>query len=127
MKNGGWILCGICLLVLTGCGSDRSRDGSDPGLIPDFKIAEIENTSTAKHRSFTVRVLLPSHYSEKSVRSTLATLSSTLNEPESEITMLFYGPGANLRGTYDIARVIWKDNQLSEIDYKLPMVKQQKP
>ena len=127
MKNGGRILCGICLLVLIGCGFDRNRDGRNPGLIPDFRITEIENTSTAKHRSFTVRILLPSHYSERSVRSTLATLANTLNEPESEITMLFYGPGANLQGPYDIARVIWKENRLGEIDYKLPTVIQQKP
>jgi len=127
MKIDVWILSFVYILVLAACGPGKLQDGKSAGSIPDFKIAEIVNTSTAKQRSFTVKISLPLHYPESSVRSALPTISNTLNEPESEITMLFYGPSASLHGPYDVARAIWKDNRLDEIDYKPESASQRKP
>ncbi len=117
MRTVAWVLCGVCMLLMGGCGL-KGSDSKSAGRVPDFRIAEIQNTSTAKHRRFLVKVSLPSHYSESAVRSTLVTLSNTLNEPESEITMLFYSPNTNLRNSYDVARVVWKNNSPDEFEYK---------
>ena len=117
MKTLSSILCSIALVIACGC----SDPGQPEGRIPDFRIVELQDTSTGEQRSFRVKIVLPAHCSEESVRSTLATISKTLNEPESEITVLFYGPHSDPRGVYDVARVVWTDNGIEEINYKQPV------
>lgn len=116
MRIGVSILCGFALATAIGC-SDSSR----PTLIqpPDFRIVDFTNTSTREQKRYNVKIVLPSHYSEILVRSLLITIADTINEPESEITMVFYGPESNTRGEYDVARVVWKRG-LSEMDYRQP-------
>jgi hypothetical protein len=120
MKIMGWILCAFSFTLTSACNFSRFQGTVPSEKAQEFRIAEVQNNSTAKKRRFVVKIVLPSHYRENAVRSTLATIANTLNEPESEITMLFYAPQANLAGPHDVARVIWKNNRLDAIDYRPP-------
>ena len=123
MKASGLILCALVLMIGTGCSSSR---GPDEGISPppDFTIVDLRNTSTAKQTSFSVYVVLPSHYSEKEIRSIVPTITKTMREPESEITMFFYGPHSNPRGAYDIAQVVWTGRKIEKLDYRQPLPRQ---
>jgi hypothetical protein len=117
----------VLLIILSGCGNS-TQPTADKGLSapPEFRIVELQNTSTGEQKRFSLKIVLPSHYSENSVKSTLVPISNMLNEPESETTMFFYGPHSNQQRPYDVARVVWKHNRLAEIDYKQPVTPQQR-
>jgi hypothetical protein len=118
IKTGEIILC--CLVFLSGVGCGSSGKTKIVSQVPDFRIAELQDTSTRDQKRFSLKIILPAHYSESSVKSTLVTIVNTVGEPDSEITLFFYGPDSNMQGSYDVARVVWRHG-LSEIDYKPPI------
>lgn len=109
------IFCSLVLFAASGC----NRLKQEPGSTPDYRIADLQNISTEEERRFELKIVLPSHYTEDEVKATLASISNTVNESDSEIVMNFYGPYSDLRKSFDIAQVIWKEG-ISRFRYVAP-------
>ena len=109
-----FVALAIIACVYLGCEEQASeRDGaSDRAAAPPYRIIKTKDVSFGSVRRLAFKVKLPEHYPQRAVVLIAETIvaDATNSQKVNAISVLFYGPGTSIEGTYDIASIEWAPN-----------------